>query len=167
MNQQFLFGTAYDYQNKDDIVYTPDEVARDIVEFFRPSGVCLDPCRGDGAFYKYLPLGSEWCELKDGKDFFEYTRKVDWIVSNPPYSVFAKFLDHSFTVAENIVYLIPVNKPFNSYAILQRVKEWGGIKHILVIAPGAKLNFPIGFAIGAVHFKRQYDGPIGLSFREL
>ena len=164
--QQFLWGTAYDHQNIKDVVYTPDDVARDVVSFFAPSGRVLDPCRGDGAFYKYLPSGSDWCELKDGKDFFEFHYKVNWIVSNPPYSIFAKFLDHSFEVAENIVYLIPLNKPFNSYAIMKRVEAWGGIKHIFVIGPGAKLNFPIGFCIGAVHFQRGYTGPIGLSFRE-
>lgn len=164
--QQHLWGTAYDHQNIKDVVYTPDDVARDVVSFFAPSGRVLDPCRGDGAFHKYLPAGSDWCELKDDKDFFEFHDQVDWIVSNPPYSIFAKFLDHSFEVAENIVYLIPVNKPFNSYAIMKRVEAWGGIKHILVIGPGAKLNFPIGFCIGAVHFQRGYTGPIGLSFRE-
>jgi len=163
--EQFLFGTAYEAQNQDDIVLTPVEVAQDIIDHFKPAGKCLDPCKGPGAFYDRLPLDSDWCELKDGRDFFDYNLQVDWIVSNPPYSIFAKFLDHSFKVAENIVYLIPINKPFNSFAILQRIKEWGGIKEIYVVAPGSKLNFPIGFCIGAVHFKRGYKGEIKISFK--
>ena len=164
--QQHLWGTAYDHQNIKDVVYTPDDVARDVVSFFAPSGRVLDPCRGDGAFHKYLPPGSEWCELKDDKDFYEFQGPVDWIIGNPPYSVFPKWLDHSFTVAENIVYLIPITKVFNSFGIMKRTQAWGGIKQIYAIGGGRSIGFPFGFAVGAVHFQRGYTGPIGLSFRE-
>lgn len=164
MRQPGIFGAELDAKPID-IVFTPDDVAKDIVEFFSPAGKCLDPCRGDHAFYKYLPPGTDWCESREGRDFFEYRREVDWIISNPPYSIFSQWLDHSFCVAENIVYLIPINKPFNSYAILRRIEAYGGIKAIYVIGPGSQLNFPIGFAIGAVHFKRGYKGQIKLSFR--
>ena len=162
MNQKSLFGYDYDVKSKD-IQYTPDSVAEYVVNYFRPSGHILDPCKGDGAFLKYLP-GADWCELREGRDFFEYTNHVDWIISNPPYSIFSEWLDHSFEIADNIVYLIPVNKPFNSYAIMRRIQEYGGIKHVLVVAPGSKLNFSIGFASGAVYFRRNYAGDIGLSF---
>lgn len=151
--------------NPKDIVFTPDDVARDTVEHFNPRGRCLDPCRGDGAFFKYLPPGSEWCEIREGRDFFDFTDRVDWIVSNPPYSIFSRWLQHSFTVANNIVYLIPINKPFNSYAIMQRISDWGGIHSIYVVGPGSQLSFPIGFAIGAVYFKRDYRGGTAISFR--
>ena len=163
MKQANLFNETW--VNQIDIVYTPDDVARDIVDHFQPSGECLDPCRGDGAFYKYLPEGSQWCEAKDGKDFFDFNEQVDWIVSNPPYSVFADFLYHSFSVAENIVYLIPVNKPFNGFRTMRRVAEYGGIREIYTIGPGSWLNFPIGFAVGAVHFQRNYTGGIAITFR--
>ena len=148
-----------------DVVYTPDDVARDVVSFFRPSGVVLDPCKGAGAFLQYMP-NAEWCEIRDGKDFFAWDKPVDWIVSNPPYSVFSDFLRHSFTVAENIVYLIPINKPFNSDRMMKEIWAWGGIVTILVIGPGAALNFPIGFCIGAVHFKKGYHGGINIVFRD-
>ena len=163
MKQANLFNEIWG--NPIDVVYTPDDVARDIVDHFKPSGKCLDPCRGDGAFYKYLPEGSLWCEAKEGKDFFDFNEPVDWIVSNPPYSVFAEFLYHSFEVAENIVYLIPINKPFNGFRIMLKTKEFGGIKEIFAVGSGASLNFPIGFAIGAVHFQRNYKGGIAVTFR--
>ena len=53
---------------KKDVVYTPAELARDLVSFFNPSGVCLDPCAGDGSFYDLLPEGREWCEIERGRD---------------------------------------------------------------------------------------------------
>jgi len=162
MYQKSLFGVEYEVDKKD-VQYTPSDVAEYVVNYFHPSGSVLDPCKGDGAFLQYMP-GAEWCELREGRDFFEYENRVDWIVSNPPYSIFSKWLDHSFEIADNIVYLIPINKPFNSFSMLQRINEFGGIKHVLAIAPGAKLKFSIGFAIGAVYFKRGYHGNMGLSF---
>ena len=48
MNQKSLFGYDYDVKSKD-IQYTPDSVAEYVVNYFRPSGHILDPCKGDGA----------------------------------------------------------------------------------------------------------------------
>ena len=38
-----------------------------MVEFFKPSGRILEPCKGDGVFLKYLP-SAEWCEIQEGRD---------------------------------------------------------------------------------------------------
>ena len=38
-----------------DVVYTPDWVAKDMVDYFNPKGKILEPCSGDGVFLKYLP----------------------------------------------------------------------------------------------------------------
>ena len=54
-----------------DVVYTPDNVARDMVQFFKPSGRILEPSKGEGVFLKYLP-GADWYEITEGKDFFNY-----------------------------------------------------------------------------------------------
>jgi hypothetical protein len=43
-----------------DVVLTPDAIAADVVKHFRPTGRMLDPCRGNGAFWKHMP-GAEWC----------------------------------------------------------------------------------------------------------
>ena len=150
--------------NSDDVVMTPRDVARDVVNHFRPSGLILDPCRGSGAFADAMP-GSDWCEVTEGRDFYNWRKPVDWIISNPPYSIFADFLRHSFTVAEHIVYLIPVNKVFNSDRIMREIWTWGGVPEIYVVGGGAALDFPIGFCIGAVHFQRNYAGPINVTFR--
>jgi hypothetical protein len=147
----------------EDVVYTPDDVARAVVERFRPSGRILDPCKGDGAFMRYMP-GAEWCEIREGRDFFGWTEPVDWIVSNPPYSIFADFLQHSFCVANNIVFLIPVNKAFNSDRMMREIWTWGGIQTVYVIGGGRALGFPIGFCIGAVHFCRGYRDGMHVEF---
>lgn len=149
-----------------DCIATPEWVVKDMVEHFKPSGSILDPCSGDGIFLKYLPSHTLHCEIKEGRDFYNFHVTVDWIISNPPYSIFSDFLRHSFEIADNIVYLIPANKPFNSYKMMQEIRAWGGIVEVRVIAPGSRLKFPIGFCIAAVHFKRGYNGETKISYAE-
>ena len=109
-----------------DIVYTPEWVSEDIVKDFDLSGVCLDPCKGDGAFYKFLPEGSKYCELREGTDFLKFNEKVEWIIGNPPYSIFEEFLQHSFSLANNVSFLVPTNKVFQRQLIMEMINKWGG-----------------------------------------
>jgi hypothetical protein len=67
-----------------DIVYTPDWVARDMVEYFKPSGRILEPSCGDGVFLRHLPPETDWCEIEQGRDFYAWTKPVDWVFGNPP-----------------------------------------------------------------------------------
>jgi hypothetical protein len=151
--------------NHKDVVYTPDDVAKDVVDFFRPSGLCLDPCKGDGAFLRYLPPGSEWCEIENGIDFFAWAKPVDWIIGNPPFSIFYEWLRHSITLADNIGYLIPTAKCFTAHRTIKMIFEWGGMPKIMFFGTGRTINLPLGFAIGAVHFQRGYRGGTEFSFR--
>ncbi len=148
-----------------DVIFTPDFMAKEIVAIFHPIGHVLEPCIGDGAFLKYLP-GAEWCEIEKGRDFFGWHEKVDWIIGNPPYSIFNQWLRHSFSLANNIVYLIPLNKIFNDFRMLRDIYSFGGIVKIYVIGRGEKMNFPMGYAVGAVHFRRDYKGDISIIFRD-
>ena len=60
-------------QNIGDKVYTPDGIAKKLIEEFELEGKVLDPFKGKGAFYDNLPttVQKDWCELDDGKDFFQ------------------------------------------------------------------------------------------------
>ena len=109
-----------------DIVYTPDYVAKQIVELVNPSGLCLDPCRGDGAFHKFLPAGSDYCEIAEGKDFLLYNKNVDYVIGNPPYSIFESFLTKSFEISNNVSFLVPTNKVFQRQIIMDMITKWGG-----------------------------------------
>ena len=145
-----------------DVVYTPDWVARDMVYFFKPSGRILEPCKGDGAFMRYMPT-AEYCEIAEGRDFFKWTALVDWVFGNPPYSSFGKWILHAMAISQNVVYLAPVAKPFYSEKLFREMQSWGKIKHIRVYGGGSKLDFPIGFLIGAIHFRRGYFGAMETS----
>ena len=160
--QPQLFQIALD---KKDIVYTPDWVAQDMVEFFKPSGRILEPACGDGAFLKYLP-NADWCEIERGRDFFMWYKQYDWIIGNPPYNIYWEWFIHSLEISSNVVYLLPTSKPFVSQRSMDVIRRFGGMRHIRVYGAGSKMNFPFGFSTSAIHFQKDYCGPIEISFYE-
>ncbi len=145
-----------------DIVYTPDAVARGIIEWLNPSGLCLDPCFGDGAFHRHLPEGADWCELRRGRNFFDYEKKVDWIIGNPPYSIFEEWLQHSFEIADDVAYILPTNKVFQRQIIMKMINDYGGIKGMIVYGSGSMVGFPFGFSVGTFHFSKGHKGQCAL-----
>jgi len=161
--QSQLLGVAL---NPRDVVYTPDWVASDMVDYFKPSGRILEPCKGKGVFLQYLPSNTEWCEIAEGRDFFQFMERVDWCFGNPPYSMSGKWIRHSMEISSDFVYLLPCDKPFISYGLLTTMQRWGSLVHMRVYGTGSRLGFPIGFAIGALHFQRDYHGPMSISYYE-
>lgn len=149
-----------------DVVYTPDWAAKDIVDYFKPSGKILEPCKGGGVFLKYLPTNTDWCEIQEGKDFFEWNEKVDWVVSNPPYSLTRKWFKHSYEIADNLLYLVPLRNIFSGYGFIKEIYQFGGIVEIRNYGTGGSLGFPMGNAIGALHIQKSYIGDAKFSFYE-
>jgi hypothetical protein len=144
-----------------DSVQTNPEIAQMIIEHYKPSGLVLEPCRGNGNIYNLLPSPKDWCEIVQGIDFFNWNKKVDWIITNPPYSIYDKFLEHCFKVADNVVLLVPIAKAFKSMRIEKLVDDYGGLKEIWLIGSGAKCGFAFGFPTGCLYYQRDYrDGLI-------
>ena len=156
-----------EYEKKGDRVWTPEFVAQDMVSWFKPAGKVLEPCYGSGNIFKHLPAGSEFCEIDMGKDFYEYKSHVDWILTNPPYSHFSRFIKYGLTVSDNSVWLLPTWKIFSGFGLLKEIRNYGGIKHIRHYGTGTKLGWaPLANAIGAVHIQRGYSGDIENSWYE-
>jgi hypothetical protein len=145
-----------------DFCLTPDVIAADIVRHFAPTGCMLDPCKGEGAFLRHMP-GSEWCEIREGRDFFEWNRPVDWIVSNPPYSCFRKWLRHSRQIAENIVYLVPVFKATNSCQIWKDSLSWGEVREMRIYI-NSGIPWQRGRPLCATHWQKGYHGAMDVSY---
>jgi len=149
--------------NSNDVVMTPDKLAYEIIQNFLPTSVLLtgkmlEPCCGNGAFLKYM-TGADWCEINKDRDFFDYDKKVDWIITNPPWSKIRPFLQHSMEVADNIVFLVTVNHLWTK-ARIRDIKEAGfGIKEIMLV--DMPKEFPqSGFQLGAIHLQRDWKGDI-------
>lgn len=147
-----------------DVHFTDHALAAQIVEHFKPVGRCLEPFRGDGAFWSSLPPGSQWCEITEGRDFFAYRQPVDWIVTNPPFSNLTEVFRHAFSISENCVFLIPISKFFSSGPRLRLAREYGGCAEILHVGSGREIGFDIGFPFAAMHFCRGWSGPIHESY---
>jgi hypothetical protein len=143
-----------------DVHFTDGNVARKIIEHFSPSGICLEPFLGCGAFFQHLPGKPKWCEIAQGVDFFAFTEPVDWIITNPPFSNLTEVFEHAFQVSDNCVFLIPISKYWSSMPRLQLVRQYGGLKEILHVGTGREIQFDLGFPFAAMHFAKGYAGPI-------
>jgi len=143
----------------DDIVMTPEILAKQLVEHFKPSGKVLEPCKGTGNILKFLPENSLWCEISEGKDFFDFNDKVDWVFTNPPWSQIRKFLQHSLEISDNICFLFTINHLWTKARIRDITQAKFGIKEILLF--NTPSNFPpLGFQVGMIHLQRNYIGDI-------
>lgn len=149
------------YISNDDI-NTPLILAKKIVDYFKPNGVILEPCKGTGNFLKVLPKNTLWCEIKEGRDFFNFKERVDWIITNPPWSKIKDFLEHSLDISENVCFLMTINHLWTK-ARLRILKEKNfGIKEILLIK--TPRNFPqSGFQLGVVYLKKNYKGCVKIN----
>lgn len=140
---------------REDCIQTPVSLARRIVEHFNPKGKILEPCKGNGNFMKVLPKGTEWCEILEGKDFFDYMGKVSWIITNPPYSKIRKFIQKAMSVADDIVFLTTINHLWLKARLRDVAKEGFGIKEIVIF--DTPDSFPqTGFQIGVFHLQKGY-----------
>ncbi len=142
-----------------DLWMTPPELAQKIVDHFAPTGVCLDPARGDGAFFDAFPGARDWCEITEGRDFLQHTNEVDWIITNPPWSIFRKFLLQAFKCSTNVVLLVPVYHAWTSARYREMLRADFAIKEICIVEPPS--TFPVmGFVLAAIHWEKNYTGEI-------
>ena len=142
-----------------DNVRTPLSISKMAIDMFNLYGKILDPFRGDGSFYFQYPerLEKDWCEIDQDRDFFDYNEKVDWIISNPPYSILDEVLEHSFEIADNIVYLVPLSKIVSSMKRVRAINKFGGVPFVYILA-SSKCGFNFGFPSCIIHIKKGYKG---------
>jgi hypothetical protein len=144
---------------------TPAPLARALVRVIHPRGAILEPCAGDGAFVSALRRYGKvrWCETDasrrchNGRSFFECSERVDWIVTNPPWSQFRAFLEHSLRLADHVALLATLN---HWWTRLRRdlVRDAGfGIARIVEFDTPA--DWPsTGFQMGMVVLSRGHRG---------
>ena len=150
----------------DDVVQTPPEMAALLVQHFRPRGSILEPCRGEGNIYRELRRRRcgriEWCEIEEDRNFFHWQKRANWIFTNPPWSQIRPFLQHSFSLAGDVMFLMTVNHAWTKARLKATQRAGFGIREILLVDTPA--TFPdSGFQLGAVHWSRGYQGPIKIN----
>jgi len=99
---------------------TPEALCRHIVSMFEWEDfeTVLEPARGTGNFWRAIPSNvcRDWCEIQEGRDFFQYDKRCDTIITNPPFreeingvrvNMVTRFLEHSMEIADKrIIFLM-------------------------------------------------------------
>lgn len=92
-----------------DTIFTPKPLALRAIEManIQPDESVLDPSRGGGVFYDNLPeCKKDYCEITEGKDFYDWMEGVDVVIGNPPYSQWKKWLKHTLSICrKRFVYI--------------------------------------------------------------
>jgi len=141
-----------------DIFYTPEALAMRAIELsnLKEGDVVLDAFAGKMVFYDNYPsfVKKEWCEITAGMDFFKYDKMVDYVVTNPPYSIlddiFKKLVvmcNKGFTLILSMHNLTPkridelAKSGFEIRLMhLVRVKRWFGYHVVIVWEKNYKNN---------------------------
>ena len=116
--------------------YTPIEITKELIKDieFIDGETILETCRGGGSFWDILPDNTvnDWCEIDMGRDFFEYTKKIDISIANPPYRIeidgqlknaIIKWMDHQFSITNKECWYLLNGKCWSSMTPI-RLKKW-------------------------------------------
>lgn len=157
------FGKGRDVLKPNDRVMTPEKLTKYIISLYDlPEGATiLEPFRGTGNFYNHYPehVVKDWCEIDEGRDFTDYEGHVDWIITNPPYSIYDLVMPKMMEVADNIVMLVPLSKVVSSLGRMRRIAIYGGVVSVHWLGAG-RCGFPFGFPACAIHIKKDYKGDV-------
>lgn len=95
-----------------DVYETPEIVVKKLLDIIPidPSKTYLEPCKASGRIYHYLPEGSQWAEIREGVDYLTTSfNPVDFIITNPPFSLAQEFIEKALTEAKVVVMLLRIN----------------------------------------------------------
>lgn len=141
--------------NANDVFITPLELAKKHIEMidYNDNERWLDSSKNNGSYYNQFPTDNkDYCEILEGKDFFEYKDKIDIICENPPYSILDKWFKKVIELNPRIYScLIGINNltarriewfEQAGYGIkklrMLKVWRWYGMSYIVVFEKGCK-----------------------------
>ncbi len=77
---------------KDETYYfhqTPAELCAELIKKvpLEKGDKVIEPFRGEGGFYNVFPeyVEKDWCEITEGRDYKDYDKPFDWVLTNPPF----------------------------------------------------------------------------------
>ena len=93
-NQTALIGSIPNKFKINDEFYTPPALIIKLLEItpLTAGDTLLDSAYGTGNFYNNFPQKTS---NSYSEDFFNVNNKFDWIITNPPYSVLDKWIEHT------------------------------------------------------------------------
>lgn len=83
--------------------YTPESCVKTLLKLvpIDKNDICIDPASGENkVWFNNFPTKNKIeLEIDEGKDFLSYSDRVDWVLGNPPYNLFIKYLFHSADIS--------------------------------------------------------------------
>jgi len=93
--------------------YTPEEIVKECLDKLNlENESVLDVGAGQNMIWynNLICKEKDWVEIEKGKDFFEYEKKVDWCIGNPPYKDLWKYISKSMDISnKGISFLVAVD----------------------------------------------------------
>ncbi|WP_279482222.1 hypothetical protein [Aureimonas sp. SK2] len=143
-----------------DLVYTPGSYADMAMRLLPLYGRVLDPARGRGAFFDRIPAHCEplWCEVAEGRNFYDWVERVDWVVTNPPWSEIRPFMAHAMTIADNVVFLVTANHAYTRARVRLAQDAGFGLRGMLHMPTPPKPWPASGFQLSLLWWQRGWRG---------
>ena len=102
-------------------------------------------------------------EIKEGRDFLAHDpcdKRWDWIVTNPPWSPMMDFFEKAMACADNVAFLVPLNKLFTTCRLRTLMGTgWRLRRAILCDQPKSWKGHRTGFQLAVVHLQRGGESP--------
>ena len=128
--------------------YTNEQMVKDLISIIpaKREDTFLDAGSGENkVWFNNLNVAQKYeCEIEDGCDFYDWDKRVDWIVGNPPFRDKArgenqiwKWIDKSSQVAQRGMAFLINHKVFNTLTPvrLKTLTDRGFfIQHIRIVA---------------------------------
>ena len=123
-------------EKQKELMFTPDESAQKIMNWIlpqiKPDDIILESFKGNGAFYDKIPNKKYYCEIDSGINFFDFDKKVDWVISNPPFRVlhnnepinaFIPIINHTMKICKKGFFYLINHKLWSSLTV-KRINDW-------------------------------------------
>jgi len=125
-----------------DLYETPEYTIQSLMNVLDLTNVTtfLEPCVASGNIMKFIPARIKrfFAEISKGINYLIIKKKkVDLIITNPPYSLATKFLDKSLQEAGSVWYLLRINFLESE----KRVEWWQGKEPTHLLALSSRPSF--------------------------
>lgn len=119
-----------------ELMQTPKDTAIQIIEYVstqvNTNDLILEPFLGHGNIYNEITNPKDFCDTKDGINFFDYNKKTDYAISNPPFQIlengepknaFILIINRLMEICNKGFFLLINHKLWSSLTV-KRLRDW-------------------------------------------